>query len=290
MAADLVVQSGAPVYWCHPSTKSHCADNEWFKPLVKRRLSQRNQPFGNLAAGTCQGYHSDGAEFCRCPKCASYIKELSALSKVTTLRDSLASTVFDSLGLSAPVIACSSIFAVDEYGLAPGGDDYVVVNFMGLGGHYDFREGIDPNRWRGEFASFYQQLVRQEKVIFCCHDEKEVGEAKGIDPGAEIFYPGGDFLAAMKFYAGAKYGIFNRVHGAFMLASFGKPAVVIGNDSRARMAAEIGLPHFFMGDVDAELLCDRWRWLAAGGDGYRERFAEIKRRSLDDYLAALASL
>src|SRR5690348_8626290 len=30
LEADLLVQSGAPVYWCH--TSAHAADNEWFTP------------------------------------------------------------------------------------------------------------------------------------------------------------------------------------------------------------------------------------------------------------------
>ena len=35
--ADLLIQSGAPVYWCHPGG-SHCSDNEWFDPLIRKRF------------------------------------------------------------------------------------------------------------------------------------------------------------------------------------------------------------------------------------------------------------
>ena len=66
LRADCVVQSGAPVYWCHPTT--HCADNEWFVPLVRRRFRDRpGKLLLNLAAGSCQRYHDDSGTLCeRC--------------------------------------------------------------------------------------------------------------------------------------------------------------------------------------------------------------------------------
>ena len=38
--SDLIVQSGAPVYWCHDSISSHCSENEWYGPLIRRRLQK----------------------------------------------------------------------------------------------------------------------------------------------------------------------------------------------------------------------------------------------------------
>ncbi len=85
--ADIVIQSGAPVYWCHPSLSLHCPDNEWFKALIGKRFSESKQLLFNLAAGSCQKYHSDGSEFCE--RCKEYANNFAELSSLTTVRDNL---------------------------------------------------------------------------------------------------------------------------------------------------------------------------------------------------------
>ena len=94
----------------------------------------------------------------------------------------------------------------------------------------------------------------------------------------------------MKFYAKAKFGIMNRVHGAFLMASYEKPSIVIGNDTRARMAAEIGLKHYFVNDVDIDLLRNEYEFLKNGGDGFAERFRLIKEKAFADYMKAFSKL
>ena len=289
MDADIVVQSGAPVYWCHDSNNAHCYDNEWYTPLIRERFVQTGgAKLLNLAAGTCQRYHSDGMEFCE--SCNAYIEEFHAASEVTTLRDTLAKTVLSRVGIDAQVIPCSSIFAIDEHGLKNEGEEYVVVNYMPGGAHYTFGQKIDFEKWEATFKAFYYELKQKEKVIFSCHNEKEVKAARKIDPSAEIFYQKDDYLAYMKFYAKAKFGIMNRVHGAFLMASYEKPSIVIGNDTRARMAAEIGLKHYFVNDVDIDLLRNEYEFLKNGGDGFAERFKRIKEKAFADYMKAFSKL
>ena len=143
LESDIVVQSGAPVYWCHKVGGGHCCNNEWYKPLIKERwLKYKKEiPLLNLAAGTCQTYYSDGSEFCE--KCNNYIKEFYEYSTITTVRDTLAKKVLKNIGLDVKVIPCSSIFAIDNYGLNNEGEEYVVVNYMKGGGHYTFGQKID---------------------------------------------------------------------------------------------------------------------------------------------------
>ena len=44
LAADMVVQSGAPAYWCHPQYPGgHCGLNEWFQPLLIKRHASRTR-------------------------------------------------------------------------------------------------------------------------------------------------------------------------------------------------------------------------------------------------------
>lgn len=289
MEANLLVQSGAPVYWCHEDG-GHCYKNEWYNPLIKDRWLKYNKkvPLLNLAAGTCQRYYSDGTEFC--DKCNAYIKEFYDYTTVTTVRDSLAQKVFKNIGLNVKVIPCSSIFAIDEHNLKNEGEEYVVVNYMKGGAHYTFGQKINFEKWENEFKKFYFDLKKVEKVIISCHNQKEVYEALELDPNAEIFYKKDDYLAYMRFYSKAKFGIMNRVHGAFLMASYGKPSIVIGNDSRARMPEEIGLKHYFVNEIDYDILMKEYEFLKNGADNYKDRFKIIKEKAFEDYMKALSKI
>jgi len=289
LKADYLVQSGAPVYWCHHEPASHCYENEWFLPLIEERFSQnKNAKLLNLAAGTCQTYHSDGTEFCE--HCNDYITSFYNDSSVTTLRDTLAQKVLGKINLEAPVIPCSSIFAIDQHNLKDEGEEYVVMNYMKGGAHFTFGQEIDFDKWENTFKSFYFSLKEKERVIIACHNKKEVKEALELDPDAEIFHEKDDYLAFMRFYGKAKFGIMNRVHGAFLMASYGKPSIIIGNDSRAKMAEEIGLQSFFVNDVSIDLLNEQYDYLISGANNFKERFKVIKEKALKDYLEALAPL
>jgi len=289
MEADIVVQSGAPVYWCHEIGGGHCYNNEWYKPLIKERfLKSKHTKLLNLAAGTCQRYDSDGSEFCE--KCNEYIKEFYELAEVTTVRDSLAQTVFKRIGIDVPVIPCSSIFAIDEHSLQNEGEEYVVVNYMKGGAHYTFGQKIEFEKWEQEFKKFYFEIKKKERVVISCHNQKEVNNALKLDPKAEIFYEKDNYLAYMKFYSKAKFGIMNRVHGAFLMASYGKPSIVIGNDSRARMPEEVGLKHYFVNDVNYDILIDEYYYLQNGADNFKERFQKIKEKAFNDYMNELSKL
>tara|TARA_A100001011_G_C14241293_1_gene813372 strand:- start:359 stop:1459 length:1101 start_codon:yes stop_codon:yes gene_type:complete len=286
--ADIIVQSGAPVYWCHETIGSYCYDNEWYEPLIKKRfLKNKNAKLFNLAAGTCQTYHSDGTEFNE--KCNDYIKEFYELSDVTTVREGLARSVFKNISIDVPVIPCSSIFAIDEHALKNEGEEYVVVNYMKGGAHYTFNQSIDFKKWENVFKKFYFQLKEKERVIISCHNQKEVDEALELDSEAKIFYEKDDYSAYMRFYSKAKFGIMNRLHGAILMASFGKPSVVIANDSRSRMLEEVGIKHYFVNEVDCEVLNREYEFLKSGANSFSERFKAIKDKAFKDYMKELAA-
>ncbi|MCD4691923.1 MAG: polysaccharide pyruvyl transferase family protein [Calditrichales bacterium] len=292
LEADILVQSGAPVYWCHPEIGGpHCYANEWFEPLIKRRYLERNFkiPFLNLAAGTCQRYDSDGGGFNSCKFCQDYIKELQGLTKVTTVRDKLAKKVLNNMGINAPVIPCSSIFACELHGVNPKNPEYVALNYMSGGAHYVFGQKIEFEKWENNFKRFYKTISRFEKCIFVCHNQDEVMNAKKIDSNANIFISH-DYKDYIKFYSKAKFGIMNRVHGAFLIASFGRPAVLIGNDSRVKMSEEITLSHTFVNNADLNWLLEQYEYLKNGGDNYSQKFNGIKKKAYNDYQEALSVL
>lgn len=290
LEADLVVQSGAPVYWCHREPNSHCADNEWYNVLIRRRfLKNHKAKLLNIAAGTCQEFYSDGHEFKECAKDISYIKEFYSTAALTTVRDKLAQNILNSLGLFPELIPCSSIFAVDEYNLRPQEKKYLIINYMKLGGHYSFGNEIKSNEWFNELNKFYDYVKDKEDVLFVCHNKNEISEAKKIDPKAKVFFSN-NFLDYIKIYGEAKYGIMNRVHGAFLIASYGAPSFVVGNDSRATMVREIGLESVFINDVDSTMLIDKYESMKNDNGNYQRKFSEIKKKAYDDYIRLLANV
>ncbi|MBE9480732.1 MAG: polysaccharide pyruvyl transferase family protein, partial [Bacteroidetes bacterium] len=116
-----------------------------------------------------------------------------------------------------------------------------------------------------------------------------VSNAKKIDSNANIFISH-DYKDYIRFYAKAKFGIMNRVHGAFLIASFGRPAVLIGNDSRVKMPEEIGLQHVFVNNADLDWLLEQYEYLKNGGDNYSQKFNGIKKKAYNDYQEALSVL
>lgn len=248
--ADLLVQSGAPVYWCHPG-EAHCADNEWYEPLVRKRFlpDRRGRKFFNIAGGSCQRYHSDGSELDSCPKCRAYIREFFDACDLTILRDRLAQVMLGKAGRTAEVLPCTSIFARDYLDIKPLPGEYIVLNFMENGGHYTFSQTIDREAWRSHFRELADMARKMGEVVVACHTRAEERLAKAMVPDLQTFLVPDNHVEFMKFYARARFGIVNRVHSAFMMASLGKPAAVIGNDSRALMLENLDLSSYFVGDV-----------------------------------------
>jgi len=290
LEADIVVQSGAPVYWCHKDHNSHCADNEWFDVLIRRRfLKNKKAKLLNIAAGSCQEFNSNGNEFIQCGKDIKYIKEFYSIADLTTVRDKLAQKVLELIELDVQLIPCPSIFAIDEKSLKAQEKKYFIINYMKGAGHYTFSKKIDSGKWFNDVKKFYTYVKAKEDVLFVCHNKMEVIDAKKIDPKAHIFYSR-NYFEFMQVYAKAKYGIMNRVHGAFLMASYGAPSLVVGNDSRAKMTSEIGLESVFINDVDTKILIDRYEKLKDSQSNFQLKIESIKARAYDDYYSILSKV
>lgn len=287
--ADVLIQSGAPVYWCHPDGP-HCADNEWFDPLIRKRFlpDRRGRKFLNIAGGSCQRYHSDGSEIDACPKCSAYIREFFDDCDLTLLRDKLARTMLNKAGRDAAVLPCASIFARDRSRLTATRGEYIVLNFMENGGHYTFGQSIDSNLWRSQFKQIAIEAKKHGRVVVACHTSGEQKLAKQLVPEFDRFLVPNDHLEFMKFYSRTKFGVVNRVHAGFMMASFGKPVVVVGNDSRALMIENLNLPSFFVGDVQqigAEALIGHAQSRVST---YIDEIEEVRSSAKSEYLSAIA--
>jgi hypothetical protein len=250
---DLLVQCGAPVYWLHGA--SSCARNEWYEPLIRRRWNAvRDQvPFLSLAGGSCQAYHSDGSEFEAAPETLAYLREFFDACQLTTLRDPLAARILEMAGRKAPVLPCASIFARMRLGLVPLPAKRIALNYMPMGGHYAFSPSFKPEVWERTFVEFVRGLTDVRDYVFVCHNRREYDAARRLFPAFEVFFST-DYREYLRFFSSIRYGIFNRVHAAFALASFGRPSFVVGSDSRARMCSNLGLRHCFITEATPERL------------------------------------
>jgi hypothetical protein len=253
LTCELLVQCGAPVYWLHGSNS--CARSEWYEPLIRRRwkLIRERVPFLNLAGGSCQTYQSDGKEFKGSNQALTFIREFFDDCRLTTLRDSLAGEILRMAGREAPILPCPSIFARFRHGIKPQAPKFIALNYMSIGGHYKFSNGAVPELWERVFHDFVNKLPLDEEYVLVCHNRAELKDAQRLFPTIKTFWSD-DYQDYLKFFANAKYGIFNRVHAAFALASFGRPSLVIGNDSRSRMCDMIGLKSVFVDEVTTPIL------------------------------------
>lgn len=240
LSSDILVQSGAPVYWKNQHSK--CSQAEWFTPLIERRWQtiRERVPLLNLAAGSCQALGSDGTEISEDVECRDYIDRFTRWSTLTTVRDALARKIVLQCGHDVPLLPCPSIFAPEAVNLPAREPAYVALNYMPHAGHYDLA-GEGPQqalRWEVAFSAAARRLAGRQPCLMICHDRKELAEAARLLPEVPRFFSTSwqDYLDA---YSRCRFAIVNRVHGAVVSAAMGKPVLLTGNDTRLLTAAEV---------------------------------------------------
>ena len=186
-------------------------------------------------------------------------------------------------GRDAQVLPCTSIFARDNINIDIGKGDYIVVNYMENGGHYTFGQKISSTKWYNNFSKIVEKLEPYGRVIAACHDKKEMQIAEKIAPNIEKYILPNNYMEYMRFYSRARFGIVNRVHAGFMMASFGRPCAVIGNDSRALMMKNLQLPTYFVEDVNSVLIDTIIHDLLEQEDSYRSIIEEIRVKARTSY-------
>lgn len=237
---DLLVQSGAPVYW--RNRWSTCAQTEWFAPLIEKRWRQMPDQVAllNLGAGSCQAWGSDGSEIASDPDCRSFIDRFTRWSAVTTVRDKLAHSILHQCGHEVPLLPCPSIFAPEALGVQSQPGRYVALNYMPLGGHYDLsgRGDVARHQWQQAFCHTARDLARRQECLLICHDRMELEQAERLLPEIPRFHSE-DWRDYLQAYSCCSSAVVNRVHGAVMAAAMGKQVLLTGNDTRLLMAAEV---------------------------------------------------
>jgi polysaccharide pyruvyl transferase WcaK-like protein len=278
---DLIVQCGAPVFW------PNCYRNEWAKPLwydIIGRLHQKI-PVLNLAAGSCYPWITRDSHILNADD-ARYIKKILGYCAVTTVRDRLAHDLCVSLGVDVPVIPCSAFLAAKGRVAETDSSGYIVINYMRGGGHYDWSQGIDPQRWEQVVRDLVVSLGRRHRVVFLCHNEEERFLATHLNSSLQVFLPK-DSREYFDFVAGAKFAICNRMHASVAMAGMGVPSVAICTDTRLLMVECLGLKTHYVADVNAPLLEQEVEDGLANLVNEKDRLLELQDQTWNRYLSVV---
>lgn len=278
---DLIVQCGAPVFW------PNCSENEWAKPLwhdIVGRLFEK-VPVLNLAAGTCYPWEKQ-PEALEPSNDVIYIKSILGYCRLTTVRDQLARSICKSLGSEVPLFPCSAFLAARGRKAELKESDYIFVNYMAGGGHFEWEQGIDASQWESTVKQLISKFGKRHKMAFLCHDEKEAILANKIAPGLTVFYP----KTVMEYFdcvSHAKFGICNRMHASVGMAGMGIPSIAVCTDTRLLMVAELGLPVHYVKNVDAFMLEEEVETALKSPESEKERLLLLQAKTWDMYLLTI---
>lgn len=260
--ADLVAFAGTPFIWrqntrLFPSTS---ANAEWVRPTWLRLMRElTDTPVINLAAGTSLNTGQTPDAILSDRGVASFLREAVLRSALTTARDRLTASILNELGHHVPVLACTSLWAAAGAGLEARPPEYVAVNVMRRAVHPARGKRTASNRWQDVIKTVVAWLSERHQVRLVCHSADELTIARAWFPQHDAFFSN-DPVEVLGAYGKALYTVSNRVHGAGGAASFGRPAVGIGGDSRIDLLTEFGLPTLDASTATAEAIiaeCDR---------------------------------
>jgi hypothetical protein len=274
---DLIVQCGAPVLW------PGCSKCEWAGPIwysVIGRLHKKI-PVLNLAAGSCYPWE-DQPESIGNPADAHFLKTIGSYCAVTTARDALAKKLFASVGVDAEFLPCTA-FLAGGTGRVPGEyRDFILVNYMPGGGHYDWGQKIDPSSWDMTVSALVSNLKKKHKVAMLCHNEAEMRAAASFAPDLPLILPKTpeEYFSLV---AGAKAAVCNRLHASVGMAGIGIPSVAIGTDTRLLMVEAIGVPALYVRDATLERIEEKLNALLANREAEARRLLALRERVWAQY-------
>jgi len=242
--ADLVVFAGTPFIWrqqtrLFPSTS---ANAEWVRPTWGRLMTEfPDKLLFNLAAGSSLNARQSPSTIVEDETLAAFLGRAVRRADVTTARDRLTASILAELGCIVPVLPCTSLWAARGAGLEPRAPAYVAVNVMPRAVHGARGKPTAEGAWKPVITEVIHWLSARHRVRLLCHSRDELRLAQEWFPQHEAVFPS-SALELLNEYGAALYTIGNRVHGAAGAASFGRPALGIGGDSRVALLTEFGLP------------------------------------------------
>lgn len=286
--ADVFIQCGAPVYWNLLGGAATSLTAEWFDWIWRARILSpdrgRDVAFLNLGAGSCQPWSDQGARaFLADEACVAFAHEAGDRAALTTVRDRVASALLTMLGVDHTLLPCPAFLAGARHRPARPAGEYVAVNLMPLGGHWDLEGSFDAERWRLDCLRLVSHLRRLGPIVFVAHDAAEAAFMASLGSAADPVWQGAHWSAYLEVYGGARLAVANRVHGAVGAAGMGVPGLVVGNDTRAFIAEPVGLPILRSGYDTVDAVLEAAQRLDAAERDERARLQRLRDDTLETY-------
>jgi polysaccharide pyruvyl transferase WcaK-like protein len=281
---DAVVQCGAPVLW------PGCHKGEWTQPLWRDVVGSLHEriPVFNLAAGSSYPWERQPASV-EDRDDAEFLTTIHRYCRLTTVRDRLSRALFDSLGCPVRHLACSALLAAGDPKNGLNGEDKpILINYIPGGTPNDCGQGVDASVWRETVRELVARLRQRHKLAFICHNESERRAVADLSDGLPVYLPK-TIEEYFEVAAGAKAGIFNRMHASVGFAGLGIPSIAVGADTRLLMVEHIGLPFYYLKDAATAALEDKLESLLMERAAQRERLLNLRRETLRSYVEAISS-
>lgn len=264
--SDVFIQTGAPVYWRHRNGQKS-TNVGWHGWLWEDRIlkeAERHPKFINLGAGSCMALKDGASFFTEDDECQRFVSHSLIRASLTTTRDPLATQIVRHIlppdcWDTVRQIACPAFLA----GMPAPPRGIIALNFMPNGGHYVLSESDVPPEvwWPGDAREIAKNLrLFGRRVVFIAHDEAERIYMEQFREPGEVIFHSKSYKDYLDFYAECDLVVANRVHGAVAAAGCGVPSIIVGNDSRAEIGQEIGLPVFHVGVHSAERIIESARY------------------------------
>lgn len=289
---DLIVQSGAPVYWNLPPHSSVTSEwHEWFwERLVLSSDGPAKPILLNLGAGSCQPLGQNADAYLANPACADFARRAGQRASLTTVRDPLASEILQRLAVPHHALPCPAFFAAARLSPRPALSGIFGLNLMPLAGHWDLSGNFDTGAWAANISALLGWIRSRGQPLFVCHDPTEVEFCRRFAaPGERIFHSS-SWREYMDVYSQCSAIVANRVHGAVCGAGFGVPAVIIGNDSRTTIADYIGLSRYHPNALNIDELIAELEVTERSRADKSQRLTELRDRSIAEYVQLIAPL
>jgi hypothetical protein len=242
--ADLVVFAGTPFIWRNQVRffRATSANAEWVHATWDRLFCQlQGKQVMNLAAGTSVTSRAQIDELFEDRPVLGFLRRAVERTCLTTARDILTKQILDKLGFRVPLIPCSSILSSQGAGLSAQSPEYVVFNVMRAAGPGGRGVSNASNKWRETVSSIVRHIEKNHPVLFVSHSAEDDATTAEWFPHHRRFFSMNP-IELLRVYSKALYGICNRVHSGGAIASFGRPVIVIGGDSRVDLIKQFGMP------------------------------------------------
>ncbi len=289
--SDIIIQAGAPVYWNWPWRGNVCYAADWAEELWYKRifLLSKSKKILNIGAGACQPFKDTSKTVSADKKCADFIRSVSEACIWVSVRDPLASEILDDLSLPYEALPCPAFHAARKFkNNNPVYGNVVGVNLMPLSGHYKISDDYTEEQSLSFHFELVKKLRRNHQLIFIAHDGIEADYIKQFKISDEIIFHSANFRDYLSVYSQCRAVFANRVHGAVCAAGFGRPSVIVGNDSRIKIAEYIYIPYQYFPDANVDEVVDILESKMQSERNERERLISLRETSARQYVEQMS--